>query len=157
MSSSLSSHRALPDFAFPVLCFTRDGDIWAVRDAFELTTCGPQTLADGVQVGMDLVDACGHCWRVKSVRQVGYPPLSLRSFRLFGSRLRCIEHELETMSGLSLEEVQERVCAALDAYPEYWCELADKDTDLPQRKAEVRQTRSIADIHEVLGLDYFGS
>ena len=156
MDSSMSPGRKLPDFAYPLLCFTKDGDVWAVSDEFELTTCGPQTLASGLQVGMDLVDAAGHCWRVKSVRHIGYPPLSRRSFRPFLARLRRIEHEFESMPSLSLEEAQDRVCAALEAFPEYWCELEDKDTVLPERKADIRRTRSIAEIHDVLGLDSFG-
>ncbi len=156
MNSSLSQGRELPDCVFPLLCFTKDGDVWAVRDEFELTTCGPQTLADGMQIGMDIVDAAGHCWRVKSVRHVGYPPLTWRSFRPFLARLRRIEHEFEVMPGLTLEETQDRVCTALEAFPEYWCELEDKDSVLPERKDDVRRTRSIAEIHDVLGLDWFG-
>ena len=156
MNSSTSRDQKLPDFAFPTLCFTKDGDVWAVRDEFELTTCGPQTLADGLQIGMDVVDTTGRCWRVKTVRHAGYPPLSRRSFRLFLPPLRRIEHEFEPMPGLSLRDAQDRVCASLEAFPEYWCELEDKDAVLPERKADVRRTRSIAEIHDVLGLDCFG-
>jgi hypothetical protein len=155
MSTNNTSPRKLPALVYPVLCFTQDGDVWAVRDEFDLTTCGPETLAKGIQIGMDVVDAAGSRWRVASVRHVGYPPLSRRSFRLFQPPLRSIEHELEPMPALSLREVQERVCSSFDAFPEYWCELADKDVVLPELKAEVRATRSIAEIHDRLGVDCF--
>ncbi len=142
------------EFTYPILCFTRDGDIWAVRTSFELTTCGPQTLADGVQLGMDLVDAAGASWRVISVTHVGYAPFSWRS--IFRPPLRLVEHVLEPGPAAALGDVKERVCGSLDAFPEYWCELADKDTVLEGIKAEVRAAQSIAAVHDVLGLDYFG-
>ena len=156
MNVSSQRPNALPGFVFPVLCFTKDGDIWGVADEFELTTCGPRTLARGVQEGMELVDAAGQCWQVKSIRQVGYAPFSWRSFWLFQPRLSIIEHEFEPMTALSLEETQVRICKALDSHYEYWCSEAERTTRLLEMISEVRGARSIAEIHDVLGLDYFG-
>lgn len=48
-----------------------------------------------------------------------------------------------------------RVCEAMKAHPDFWCEDDELDTVLPTRLAEVSAVANIADIHEVLGLDSF--
>jgi hypothetical protein len=148
------SSPARPDFAFPILCFTADGDIWSMNDESELTSCGPKTLEDGLQIGMVMVDADGACWRVLSVKPLGKVPFSFRSFRLFVPRQIRIEHELapETMS---FDEIKAKVCASLDAFPLYWCEPSEFPEVIEDRKAEIRAVTSIREIHEKLGLDYF--
>ncbi len=156
MSSDEAEQTSAPHFTYPILCISKNDDLWAIRSQSELTTCGPVTLANGIRVGVDMVDADGTCWRVLSVKHVGYAPFTMRSLNPFLPALRVIEHEFEPMPRLSLGEVQERVCAALDAHPEYWCEWYNKDKILPERKGQIRSARSIADIHNLLDLDYFG-
>lgn len=148
-----SSNR--PAFAFPILCFTTDEDIWSMNDESELTSCGPKTLEEGLQIGMTMVDANGARWRVLSVKPLGKVPFSLRSFRLFAPRQIQIEHELAPEAPLSLDEVKTRVCASLDAFPLYWCEPSEFPDVLEERKAEIRSVNSIREIHEKLGLDFF--
>lgn len=146
---------ARPDFAFPILCFTADGDIWSMNDERELTCCGPKTLQDGVQIGMVLVDVKGDCWRVLSVRSLGKPPFSLRSLRLFAPKLVRVQHEFAAEPRICLDEVKERVCKSLDAFPLYWCEPSEMPEGLEERKAEIRSVGCIREIHDKLGLDYF--
>lgn len=141
-------------FHFPVLGFTSDSDVWGLPDLDALTTCGPRTLKEGLQVGMELVDAEGQRWVVQSVRRIGRAG-SLLSLLLPGPALSRIEHELEVLEPISLAEVQARVCSAMKSHPDFWCEEDELDTVLPARLAEVSATPSIADIHEVLGLDSF--
>jgi len=59
------------DFSFPVLGFTRDRENWGFANRDKLTKCGPRTLKENTQEGMELIDAGGRRWRVKSIRRVG--------------------------------------------------------------------------------------
>jgi len=141
------------DFAFPLFCFTHDSDIWQVSDRFELTTCGPETLETGIQLGMEMVDVDGKTWKVTAVEHVGYAPF--RWSKLFAPRMKRVDHVLEAGAPWTLAMTQDRVCASMDAFPEYFCEPSEFETVLVERKAEVRAARSIADIHHLIGPDYF--
>ncbi|MDP3747164.1 MAG: hypothetical protein Q8Q88_08970 [Phenylobacterium sp.] len=145
---------AQADFRFPVLGFTTDSDVWGLSDLDALATCGPPTLAEGLQVRMELVDAEGRRWIVNSVLHTGRAG-SLLSRLMPGPAPLRIEHELELLAPLSLTDVQARVCEAMRAHPDFWCEDEERDTILPARLAEVTAAAAIADIHEVLGLDSF--
>lgn len=147
---------ALAPPRFPVLCFTRNLDVTPVTSASELGVCGPRTLREEKLLGMDIVDASGDSWRVSAISQVGYAPFSWRWLNPFLPRLRRIEYALEPGPKYSLHEVQERVLACIDAHPEYWREVSYDDADLIERKAAVRSTKAIADLHDVLGSDIFG-
>ena len=148
---------AQADCRFPVLGFTPDADVWGFPDMDGLTSCGPRTLKKDMQSGMELVDADGRRWVVRSVRRTGRAgsllPWLLRS--LLATPQWRIEHELEPLPPVSLEEAQARVCAAMAAHPDYWCEEDERATVLPARLAEVRATKTIAGIHDRLGLDTF--
>jgi hypothetical protein len=144
-------------FEYPVLGISADNDVWGFSDLRGLTTCGPRTLKDDMQAGMELIDVNGRRWRVTGVRRLG------RAGSLVGWWLKSllsppqsrIEQELEALGPLELKAVQERVCAAMEAHPEFWCEDDERATALPARLKEVRGVGSIADIHVVLGLDTF--
>lgn len=142
------------DFRFPVLGFTTDADVWGLPDLDALTTCGPLTLKDGLQLGMELIDADGRRWIVRSVQRTGRAG-SLLTRLFFGPRLSRIEHELDQLQPVSLGDVQARVCAAMEAHADFWCEQDEIATVLPARLAEVKATATISGIHEVLGLDSF--
>jgi hypothetical protein len=146
------------DFQFPVLGLSTDNDAWGFPDLKGLTTCGPKTLRDRMQEGMELIDISGSRWRVNSVKSLGRADSIFTRWLmvlLTGVPQFRIEQELEALPGVSLEGVQEKVCAAMEAHPEFWCEDDERDTVLPKRLAEVRATGNIAAIHEVLGLDTF--
>lgn len=145
---------AQADFRFPVLGFTTDSDVWGMRGLDSLTTCGPRTLAEDMQVGMELVDAAGRRWIVRSVQRNGRAGSLLSRLLSAPAQFR-IEHELEPLAPMSLTDVQARVCAAMRAHPDFWCEEEERDTVLPARLADVNAVATIADIHEVLGLDSF--
>lgn len=145
---------AQAEFRLPVLGFTTDFDVWGLADLDGLTTCGPRTLAEDLQVGMELVDAEGRRWIVRSVQRIGRAG-SLLSRLMPGPAQYRIDHELESLEPVSLVEVQARVCGAMRAHPDFWCEDEERDTVLPVRLAEVKAVATIADIHEVLGLDSF--
>ena len=141
--------------AFPVLGFTPDGDIWGFPDLGTLTSCGPRTLKDDLQIGMELVDADGRRWVVRSVERLGRgePLLQWLVSAVLSTRQSRIVQELESLAPLSLEEIRERTCAAVARDP--WV-YADDDPDLLQaRLAALRGAPSVAAIHEMLGLDSF--
>lgn len=139
------------EFAYPILGITPDNDLWAFRDRDELNTCGKMTLRDGMQDGMEIIDADGRTWRVASIVRVGGVGLSL-GLSCFLAGVMRIDHELEALPRQTLTEVKSRVQACMKARPEDWIW---PDVDLPQRLAEVQVVVSIAGIHDVLGLDHF--
>ena len=149
---------AAAGFHFPLLGFTPDGEIWGFPDIDTLTSCGPRTLKDNMQTGMELVDVDGRRWIVRSVRRVGSArPLVpwLISALLTSTPQSRIEHEVEQLAAITLSEAQARACAALRAFPQDYGAEDKDDPVLKQRLAEVTGTRTIAAIHEVLGLDSF--
>lgn len=145
-------------FEFPLLGISSDKDLWGFPDARRLGVCGPRTLLDDMQVGMELVEPSGRRWVVRSVRRLGRAGglVSWMVSSLLTAKPQSrIEQELDALPSVSLEEVQDRVCEAMEAHPEFWCEPAEFETVLRQRVAQVRATTQIRQIHEVLGLDTF--
>lgn len=142
------------DFRFPVLGLTTDLDVWGLPDLDALTTCGSRTLKDGLQLGMELIDADGRRWLVHSVKRIGRAGSLFRRLLYSPAQLR-IEHELEALQPVSLAETQDRVCAAMKAHPDFWCQEDELDTVLRAQLAEVTAATTISGIHDVLGLDTF--
>jgi poly-gamma-glutamate capsule biosynthesis protein CapA/YwtB (metallophosphatase superfamily) len=146
------------NFRFPVLGFTPDREIWGFGDINTLTSCGPRTLKDNMQADMELVDADGRHWIVRSVRRVGRArPLVpwLLSALLTSAPQSRIEHELEELEIVTLTEVQARVCASLRAFPQDFGAVDERDPVLEERIAQVSNAQTIAAIHNVVGLDSF--
>jgi len=85
---------------FPVLGFTPDREIWGFPDLDTLTSCGPRTLKNNSQSGMELVDVEGRCWVVRSVRRTGRgaPLLAWLLSHLLSTPQSRIEHELDAMA-----------------------------------------------------------
>jgi hypothetical protein len=145
------------DFHFPVLGFTPDREIWGFADRETLTSVGRRTLRDDRQRGMELIDAAGRRWIVRSIRKVGRDqPLIpwIVSALLAGPTFR-IEQELEPLAPLSLDEVKVRVCESLEAFSQDYCADDEREEVLEPLLAHVRSAKSIAAIHEPLGLDSF--
>jgi hypothetical protein len=145
------------DCIFPVLGFTPDREIWGFADLNTLTSCGPRTLRNNMQSGMELVDADGRRWVVRSVRRTGRgkPLLAWLISHLLSTPQSRIEHELDVLPGLTLGEVKDRVCASLEAFPEDYCHEDERDTVFAQLIGAVRSAKDIAAIHDLLGLDSF--
>jgi hypothetical protein len=145
------------NFHFPVLGFTPDKEIWGFTDLNRLTRCGPRTLKNDLQIGMELIDANGRRWIVRDVQRTGRPGALLpwlMSTLLTASAQSRIEHELDPLEPVSLKEAQERACAAMEAFEEdYIGESREKDF-LPLL-AKVKRTKKIADIYKRLQPDTF--
>jgi hypothetical protein len=146
-------------FDFPVLGFTPDGEIWGFGDFNTLTSCGPRTLRDNMQIGMELIDSGGRRWSVTSVRRTGRAgPLWLwLSSHVISTPQSRIEHELDELAPLSLPEIQERACASVEATSSDYCAEDEREEVLAPLLASVRSAKSVAEIHERLGLDSFMS
>lgn len=144
-------------FEFPVLGFTPDLEIWAFPDLNTLTSCGPRSLKDKMHIGMELVDATGRRWIVRSATRTGRAEswLSWAISRLLSTPQSRVELELEMLEPLSLAEVQARVCAALEAFPEDYGQYDESDNVLAPLLAQVRATKDIASLPTLLGLDSF--
>lgn len=85
--------------------FTPDLEIWGFPDFDRLTKCGPRTLKENKQVGMELVDAQGRRWLVQSVNRTGRTGSLFSRIPILGLPQSRIEQELEPMTPLSLDEV----------------------------------------------------
>jgi hypothetical protein len=144
-------------FKFPVLGFTSDKEIWGFPDLNALTSCGPRTLKNNMQLGMELIDGDGRRCVVRSVRRLGRDrPLLpwLLSALLAGVPGSRIEHDLEDLEPVSLSEIKTRACASLEATSSDYCE-DDEPEVLASLLAQVCSARSVGEIHDLLGLDSF--
>jgi hypothetical protein len=106
---------------------------------------------------MELVDAEGRRWVVRSVRRTGRGkplPAWLISHLLSTPQSR-IEHELDAMAALTLDDVKARVCGSLEAFPQDYCHEDERDTVFAALLESVRAAKDIAALHELLGLDSF--
>lgn len=142
-------------FRFPVLGFTPDLEIWGFQDLDRLTKCGPRTLREGTQIGMELVDADGRRWVVRSVRRTGRAGSLLSLLLIFGPPQSRIEQELEPMSALSLDDVRRRATAAMEAHAESYLEGDEREVEFEPLLAKVEAARSVAEVYELLQPDTF--
>jgi hypothetical protein len=146
------------DIHFPAIGFTTDGLPWGFKDLDKLTSSGPRSLRQNLQVGMEIVDADGRRWVVQSVWRTGraLPLLSWLIWAVLeaGSRSR-VEYELSPMDPISLRDVKARVRAWIEADPWPPCH-EDDDTD-EKELARIDAAGSIAEVYEKLGLDGFGA
>ncbi|HET9159622.1 MAG TPA: hypothetical protein VFN88_03345 [Caulobacteraceae bacterium] len=144
-------------FHFPVLGWTPDKDIWAFPDLNTLTSCGPKTLKEDMQANMELVDIELRRWIVRSVHRKGRgKPFALWLIsHVISTPQSRIEHELEPMPPVTLDEVKARVCEAMEENPGYYGDSDTVDEELRNQMAEVRAAGGVAEIIELLGLDSF--
>jgi len=143
---------------FPVLGFTPDGEIWGFEDLNTLTSCGPRTLREDLQLGMELIDSNKRRWIVRSIRRIGRgEPLVLWLIScLISTRQSRIEQELDELEPVSLDTIRERACASVEKNSsDYGAYDDNKEKILKPLLAKVRSAKSIARIHELLGLDSF--
>ena len=143
------------NFHFPVLGFTSDLNIWGFQDLDRLTRCGPRTLKENTQIGMEFVDADGRRWAVRSVRRAGRAGSFFSLLLPFGPPQSRIEHDLEPMAAVSIEEVRRRVCAALEAHAENYFEGGERGTEFEPLLSAVRAAGSVGEIYERLQPDTF--
>lgn len=143
------------NFHFPVLGFTLDLNIWGFQDLDRLTRCGPRTLKDGIQTGMELVDADGRRWRVRSIRRTGRAGSLLSLLLPFGPPQSRIEHDLEPTESVSIEELRKKVCTALEAHAENYFEGGERETEFEPLLAAVRAAGSVSEVYELLQPDTF--
>jgi hypothetical protein len=144
------------DFRFPVLGFTPDREIWGFQDLNRLTKCGPRTLGEGMQIGMELVDADGSRWMVRSARRTGRAgPLLFHLLPFLAAPQSRIEHELEPMASLSIDEIRGRVSAAMEAHAENYFESGEREAEFEPLVAKVKAARSVSEIYDILQPDTF--
>jgi hypothetical protein len=145
------------NFRFPLLGFTPNGEIWGFEDMKTLTSCGPRTLRNNMQSGMELIDADGQRWIVRSIRRLGRgrPLMAWLVSALLSTRQSRIEHDLEVLAPISLAEVKSRVCASVKTFSLYHCADDEWDEVLEPLLANVRSAKDFASVHGPLGLDNF--
>ena len=144
---------------FPVIGFTTDDDVWGFPSLQTFGVCGPRTIKDGMQDGMEIVDGDGRRFKVRSIRNLGregFLPFWFLNSLVSTPQYR-IEHELEAMPPLLLEEIKQRVVICMEAHPLYWSDDLNYEAMLGEQVANAKACGSVAEIFEVLGLDWFAS
>src|SRR4051812_44848586 len=142
---------------FPILGFTTDDDVWGFPSLHEFGLCGPRTIKNDMQRGMEIVDGEGRRYRVRSIRKLGrYRSLPIWFLNSLVSVPQYrIQHELEAIEPLSLDEIKQRVNLCMRKHPLYWSEEEDFDSMLVEQLANAQACVSVAEIFQVLGLDWF--
>ncbi len=144
------------DFKFPVLGFTPDRQIWGFPDLHKLTKCGPATLKNRMQDGMELIDAEGRRWRVSAIRRTGRAGSWLSLLYVFGPPQSRIEQELEVLPPADLADVQARALLAMEtSKDDYYGD--DGQAEYRAMRRKIGKARSIAKIYDVLQPDTFES
>jgi hypothetical protein len=145
------------DIRFPAVGFTPDGDMWGFDDIDALTECGPMTLRQNMQSGMEVIGSDGGRWVVRSIRRVGRnkPLLPWLLWRLLSGPGWRIEQELEEVAPVTLDDIKTRAIQFLEAHPEDHCPDGPQSKDYKRLLAQLRAARSVAKLQELLGLDWF--
>jgi len=142
--------------SFPVLGFTPDRENWGFPDLDRLTKCGPRTLKENMQDGMELIDANGRRWRVLSIRRVGRTGSWLMVLLTAKPQSR-IEQELEELPGLSLAEAKQRMRDSLETFKSNYTGFDGDEAEFASMLEKVNQARSIAELYELIQPDTFES
>jgi hypothetical protein len=143
------------NLSFPVLGFTPDRENWGFPDLDRLTKCGPRTLRENMQDGMELIDADGRRWRVVDIRRTGRAGSILSLLPGFGPPQSRIEQELEELPGVSLAEVRQRTRKSLEIFRSDYTGFENDETAFSSLLKKVSQARSIAELYELLQPDTF--
>jgi hypothetical protein len=147
-------------FAFPVFGFEPGETLgWQCDDLSGMVTAREPVFRLHWPKSLELVDANGSRWAVKSTRRTG------RSGSLFWwlilaplGKNRCqIEWDLEPMAPLSLAEVQNLACDTTARFGEVddWNEELEAET--AGEIAKIRATRNIAELVPILNWPSFAS
>ncbi len=106
---------------------------------------------------MELVDAKGRRWRVLSITRTGRgePFLLWLLSALLSTRQSRIVHDLEPLEPISLDEVKDRNCASIQAFPEDYGADEGMEDILEKLLRQVRSAKSINGIYGLIRLDSF--
>lgn len=143
--------------SFPVLGFTPDGENWGFPDLDRLTRCGPGTLKENLQDGMELVDAEARRWRVKGIRRTGRAGSILSLLPGFGPPQSRIEHDLEALPDLSLAQVREKARESLEKFRSDYTGYDGDEAEFGLLLQNVAQARSVSELYTLLQPDTFES
>jgi hypothetical protein len=139
---------------FPVLGFTPDRENWGFPDLDRLTKCGPRTLKERMQDGMELIDADCRRWRVLSIQRTGRTGSWLMALLTASPQSRIVQ-ELEELPAVSLADVQQRMRESLENFRADYIGLEGGESEFSILLEKVSRTRSIAEIYDLLQPDTF--
>ena len=143
-------------FRFPVLGFTPDRENWGFPDLDRLTKCGPRTLKEKMQDGMELIDADCRRWRILAIRRTGRTGSWLEVLLTSRPQSR-IEQEIEELPSVSLTEVQERMRDSLKIFRVDYTGFDGDEAEFSSLIEKVNRARSIAELYDLLQPDTFES
>lgn len=148
-------------FRYPVLGFTPSKDYgefgWQFRDLDSLTVDSAQGAQSRAPIPPELIDANGQRWTVKSWRKVGRYG-ALFPWLLGGAsgwnRYRG-DYDLEPLPAVTLEQVQDRVCAVLTVFGEADDYTPEHEAETAALLAKIRKATSISRIAKLADWDGF--
>lgn len=143
------------DFRFPVLGFTRDGRLWGFPDLDRLTRCGPRTLREDLQAGMELIDAEGRHWSVRSFQRTGRAGSLLSLLLPLGPPQSRVEQELDALDPIPIEDLRRRACNAMETDIDSYLNGEPREKEFEPLLAKVREARSVAELYDLLQPDTF--
>jgi hypothetical protein len=153
--------------SFPVLAFRPDYGRYPVTgrelltwfvDEEDLSSCGDWELRRGGRLGMVIVDQRLTCWIVEQVIDLGVTKPFWERFWRFLNRqiLHRVDQILVQLEPFKLDQVKERVCAALEANPDDWRDdeaiagevgpPRDESEMMDERQAGVRAAGSLTQL-----------
>ena len=139
-------------FRFPLLGFMPEADLGEIGHVFpdldSLTVCRAYTLKLRMPDGMELIDATGARWKVKTVDKVRrHGPLAswLIAAALNWQRYR-VDYELEPLPALTLAEVKDRVCAEVQVFGDLDGPTEDDKAETAAQISRIRRAKTIAQV-----------
>ncbi|MCR5877472.1 hypothetical protein [Phenylobacterium sp. J367] len=108
-----------------------------------------------MQNGMELIDADLRRWRVLSVRRTGRAGSLLSLIPGFGPPQARVEHELEPLPALSLEDLRRRTRDSLEKFRVDYTGFGGDEAEFESLLARVGKARSVAEVYELIQPDTF--
>ena len=145
-------------FEYPVFGFEPDSLGWECANLDEMTECREVVLQKLWPESLELIDSSGRRWVVNSTRRTGRAGgwlIWFLSSLLWAHRCR-IDFDLEPRPSVTLSEVQDRACTVMKMVQEPDDYTDERKAETAQLLADIRQTKSIAELAPVLNWPAFG-
>ena len=139
-------------FRFPLIGFTPDPDLgefgYVFPDLESLTVCRAYTLKLGMPDGLELIDAGGARWKVKTVEKVRrHGPLALWLVAATLNWQRyVVDYDLEPLPPVTLAELQDRVCAEVQVFGGLDDYIDEHEAETAARIDKIRKAKTIAQV-----------
>ena len=102
---------------------------------------------------MELIDADGRRWLVRSFQRTGRAGSLLSLLLPFGPPQSRVEQELEGLPPISIEDLRGRACDAMEADVDSYLNGDPREKEFEPLLTKVREARSVTEIYDLLQPD----